>query len=44
MSDGYGAAVPSNTATNDENSSLQTAKNEAGNVKDTAVGRSGPRR
>ncbi|HYJ50017.1 MAG TPA: hypothetical protein VEX12_08880 [Microbacterium sp.] len=41
MSDGYGAAVPSNTATNDENSSLQTAKNEAGNVKDTAVAEAG---
>jgi len=41
MSDGYGAAVPSNTATNDESSSLETAKNEAGNLKDTAVTEAG---
>lgn len=37
MSDGYGAAVRSDTATDDQNGMLETAKHEAVDLKDTAI-------
>ena len=41
MSDGYGAAVSNDTTTRDENGSLETAKQEASDLKDTAVSEAG---
>jgi hypothetical protein len=41
MSESYGAAVPTATAASDGNSSLGTAKHEAGDLKDTAVSEAG---
>ena len=41
MSESYGAPAPSDVTTRDEDSTLQTAKQEAGDLKDTAVSEAG---
>jgi hypothetical protein len=41
MSESYGQTVPTDTTSRDGNSSLETAKHEAGDLKDTAVSEAG---
>lgn len=41
MSESYGQTVPTDTTSRDGNSSLETAKHEAGDLKDTAVNEAG---